>query len=213
MAMRSKADMARRSSRAILIAVAITIVGCSEQPARVDAPAWEPERMADQAMASFDQDGDGQLSEAELASVPSLKYCRKSLDADGNQDGQISRSEIRDRLKRYRTMATGLTSFRCKVFADNKPLANAKVRLVPEPFLAEVLKPVEGASDPDGLVHFLSHAGPLSVVPPGMYRVEITAETKRIPPEYNAQTTLGVEISAMSDPFHSAVPEFHVETE
>lgn len=164
--------------------------------------------MADRAVTDYDKDGDGLLSMSELEAAPGLKYAAQQLDAD--RDGNLGREEIRARLAEYERMQAGLTSFTCTVIMGRRPLAGARVRLVPEPFLEDVLEPVEGTSQADGQAEFNAAGINMSVAPIGMYRVEITSPDRDIPAQYNTDTTLGVEVSASDAAGNTGPPEFRL---
>ena len=171
--------------------------------------------MASQAMAQLDEDGDGKLSLEEMQAAPGLKYCARLLDTEGDGDGgdgSLSREEIAARIARYEKMRVGLTAFDCRVMLNKRPLVGAQVRLVPEPFLGEVVGPQESTSKKNGWVEFSAgEALNMSVVPVCMYRVEVTSADADIPERYNTKTTLGVEVSAMTDPYHQGPVVFQLQ--
>jgi hypothetical protein len=193
---------------------ALGVAGCiGNSPSRIAAPSWQPFKMADQAIADLDKDSDGKLSAEELEAAPGLKYCARLLDETyGDGDGLLSRDEIKDRLEEYVEMRVGLTAFTCTVRLDGRPLVGASVRLVPEAFLGDVIQTLEAISKGNGEVEFLTEGISVSVVPLGMYRVEITSLDFQIPAKYNSQTTLGIEVSAMDDPYHQDPAEFYLKT-
>jgi hypothetical protein len=191
-----------------ILGLFINAGGCSNKPSHIATAAWDPDAMAEQAMKDNDMDGNGKLSMAELDFAPGLKYNAKQLDTNG--DGSLSHAEIVARISKYQEMQVALTSFTCNVTMGNRPLSGAKVRLVPEPFLEEVLKPVEGTSQKDGQADFRAEGISMSVVPVGMYRVEITSPNIQIPAKYNTNSTLGVEVSPIADPDHPGPPGFQL---
>ena len=192
-----------------VLALSAMLVGCSGKPSRIAAPTWDPAVMADRAIADLDQDADGKLSAAELASAPGLQYNAKQIDADG--DGHLSRDEIFARIEHYQKMGVGLTPFTCTVLLNNRPLVGAKVRLAPEPFLGDIVEPREATSAEGGSVKFAAEGINMSVVPVCMYRVEITSPEVTLPARYNTETTLGIEVAAMTDIDHQGPPVFHLE--
>ncbi|WP_148074640.1 EF-hand domain-containing protein [Bythopirellula goksoeyrii] len=164
--------------------------------------------MANKAISEFDKNGDSKLSEEELSSAPGLKYCSKQLDSEGDGDGSLNSEEIASRISQYVKMRVGLTPFDCKILLNKRPLVGAKVRLIPESFLVEALDSLEGTSNEGGLVQFTPEDINMSVVPPGMYRVEVTSSELEIPEEYNVKTTLGVEVSSIPDSYHEGQVTF-----
>ncbi len=187
----------------------LSLAGCSGGPSRLTAPSWDAESMSEQAIVDFDKDADGLLSTEELDAAPGLKYNARQLDTD--RDGLLSREEIQARIARYQKMGVGLTPFSCNVLLNNRPLVGAKVRLVPESFLGEVVQPQESVSKERGMVTFTAEGVNMSVVPVCMYRVEITSSEVSLPAKYNTATILGVEVSAMTDPDHPSAVVFRLE--
>ncbi|MEO2047211.1 MAG: hypothetical protein ABGX16_11635 [Pirellulales bacterium] len=183
---------------AMTASLLLLLVGCSGAPSRVAAPEWEPEQIADQAIATLDKDGDGLLSTRELAAAPGLKYCADQLDQDGDQ--QLTRDEIRDRIKLYEDLRVGYTTFMCRVLYKGRPLPGALVKLIPEPFLGSIVEPAQGTTGRSGQVQLVAESSDMPVMRIGMYRVEITSSRVKIPEKYNKLSTLGVEVSGVTDP-------------
>jgi hypothetical protein len=191
-------------SLAAVLVVALGVValtGCLGRQSRIAAASWDPDTAADEAMAQLDKDSDGQISAEELDAAPGLKYCVKQLDADEN--GKLSRQEVYDRIKLYQDMKVGLSAFTLQVKYKKRPLANATVRLVPEPFLGDVVKPSSGTTTRQGHVQLIAEGEDVPAAGIGMFRVEITSPDVKIPAKYNTETTLGVEVSPVTDPYQS----------
>ncbi|MEM9658969.1 MAG: EF-hand domain-containing protein, partial [Planctomycetota bacterium] len=157
------------------------------------------EGMAAAAMEQADSNGDGFLSEEELtASAPGLGYNLEAIDTDG--DGQLSMEEIAARIKEYRDMGVGLASTTCLVTLKGRPLPNATVKFIPEPFLGDIVEPATGTTTIDGLVRMKADGSDVKAVRVGMYRVEITDPRGKVPAKYNTETEQGIEVSGMTDP-------------
>ena len=205
-----------RKQRRLGAVLAVTQVmisgGCMGRPSRVDAPDWDPDQAADQAIADLDTNGDGLLSMEELDAAPGLKYCAEGIDAEGDKDGKLSRDEIYQRVKLYADTGVGLKAFAAHVTLNGRPLVGATVRLVPEPFLGGAVEPNETVSKDGGQVSFKAEGINMSVAKVGMYRVEITSPDVEIPAEYNSKTTLGLEISPVTDAYHQGAVVFHLKT-
>jgi hypothetical protein len=199
-------------SLAAVVVVALGMVvltGCLGRQSRIAAASWDPDTAADDAMTQLDKDGDGQLSAEELDAAPGLKYCVKQLDVDEN--GKLSRQEVYDRIKLYQDLKVGLADFSCQVFYKKRPLANATVKLVPEPFLGEVVKPAVGTTTRGGQVQVIAEGEDNPGAAIGMFRVEITSPDVKIPAKYNTATTLGVEVSPVTNPYQSGPITFRLE--
>jgi hypothetical protein len=86
------------------------------------------------------------------------------------------------------------------VTLDGRPLEEAEVKLDPEPFLGDAVKPASGVTRSDGAILKIDPAllpeedRYLRGVQPGLYKVRITHPSQKIPPRYNTATTLGQEI-------------------
>jgi hypothetical protein len=186
----------------LLGCVAASAAGCSRGPARVKQPAIDPAAAGARALEAYDADRNGSIAGAELEASPALKSALQRFDS--NQDGGISAAEIGERIKAWKAMKTGLASVRCQVMLDGKPLSGAMVEFVPEPFLGDHVKPASGtvnqfgdvaptvsdADKPDpklpGGVHF------------GLFTVKISKPSgakETVPALYNANSTLGLEVS------------------
>lgn len=195
-----------------LLVICLLWTGCSGGPSRVAAPSWDPAGMADQAILDLDGNGDGKLSMEELDAAPGLKYCAQMLDDLGDGDGSLNREEIAARISDYVKSKVGLVPFSCTLILNKRPLVGAKVRLLPEPFLGDIAQPLESTSKRGGRVEFPTEGINMSVVPPGMYRVEVTSLEVEIPARYNTKTTLGVELSSITDPYHQGPVVFKLKS-
>ena len=173
--------------------------GCSTS---VKPPPINAQGAAQNAVAMFDKDNNGVLNEQELAAAPGLQSAVSVYDT--NQDQKLSQEEIAAGIESCLADGVALTTFSCRVLWQNEPLPNATVRLIPEPIFDGAIAPAVGTTDetgtaapsvseellPDNLRHvkgLLHH---------GIYRVEITHDTVKIPIKYNTATTLGVEIGS-----------------
>lgn len=185
-----------------LLAIGLAMAGCSRGPARVRQPAIDPAAAAAKAVEAYDADRNGSIAGVELDASPALKSALERLDA--NRDGGVSADEITARIKAWKAMKTALTSVRCLVTLDGRPLPGATVTFEPEPFLGEHVKPAAGqtnqfgdaaptvadADKPDptlpGGVHF------------GFYTVRISKPAGArdgVPAHANEKSTLGLEVA------------------
>lgn len=175
------------------------VTGCSGRPGRVATPGVDADDAAQAALELYDKNGNAELDGSELAASPSLMNALPAYD--GNKDGSLSQAELVAGMQRWSQRGIGALSLPFIVRLNGRPLEGAQIKLIPEPFLADALKPASGVSDGSG-------AGSLSiaeadrpsgfpknlpVMQPGLYRVEITHPTVAVPPAYNTSTTLGIE--------------------
>jgi hypothetical protein len=86
-----------------------------------------------------------------------------------------------------------------RITYNGQPLAGADVRLVPEFFLEEVIEPATGTTLGDGVVRPSVPDQRTPLVRIGYYRVEINSGKRLLPPRFNSQTTLGVELSPFAN--------------
>jgi hypothetical protein len=190
----------------MLLVALICLVGCSKAPSRIAAPTWEPVSYADAVLAKLDKNSDGSLDKTELAAAPGLAWGAKAMDTDKN--GSLSRDELVARFELYRKMRLGLTSQQMQISYNGRPLSGAKVTLVPEFFLADVIEPASGES----IEGFVDPRIP-DADPPGLrvgyYRVIVESPKMKIPAKYSSAetTTLGVEVSPVSDATSTGIPQ------
>jgi len=181
----------------------IVAVGCNSGPTRLAVSKVDADKAANLVMERYDRDGDGILNSEELKDCPSLAFALDAYDTDN--DGTLSRDEIVAGINRWAASRKAAFSLPFQVQLDGRPVNGAVVKLVPEDFLSGAIKPASGVAD-EGGSGFLdlapedrpANAPRMPMVPPGLYRVEITHPTISIPARYNANTTLGVETSIAS---------------
>jgi hypothetical protein len=179
----------------------IFFVGCGG-PSRVRPPKIDPQQAGQQAIAEYDRDGDGLLSLEELKACQGLERAISKYDADG--DTKISASEIASRIQAWLDSRIGLVGCNFFVELDGKPLEGGNVELVPESFMGNAVKPAAGPISPSGSVNpsMTKEELPSGIefgMAFGVYKVKITHPTQMIPPKYNEQTELGLEIGTDYD--------------
>ncbi|MDY0166618.1 MAG: EF-hand domain-containing protein [Thermoguttaceae bacterium] len=186
------------SLRCCVVAVGLAVVfaaGCSGRPSRVHPPSINASSAGREAMKQYDLDGDGKVSGAELDKAPSLKFALSRLDTDG--DGAVTADDVTARVGAWQESKVGRMSVVLTILSNGKPLEGATVTLDPEPFLGSDVKPATGVTDSSGLVMPSIETGPDDPpgVAPGFYLVRVTKEGMNIPPMYNTETVLGVELA------------------
>lgn len=172
------------------------LVGCPKGKGRVEAPKLDADKMTDGAMSLCDANGDDLIDASEIKSSPALKFAKNDIDTDG--DGKLSRAELAERFKIYVDVPSGAQGITMKVRQGNRNgegFMDAKVRLVPEPFMEEFIEVGEGeVIDPTtGYVQISSVPG-VPGVRVGMYRIEITHDSRKVPAKFNTKTILGIEV-------------------
>ncbi len=152
-------------------------------------------------MQLYDVDRSDALDEKELQRAPGLAASLPHLDT--NQDHKIAPDELQARLKLYEELQTGLRAKTFRVTLRGRPLADAKLKLIPEQFLEGVIEPAEGMTDASGTVVPQTATYDIPAVRLGFYRVEIESDTAKIPEKYHKDSMLGVEISPISEGYES----------
>ncbi len=182
-----------------VIAAGVASVGCGG-PARIYPPKVDAGAAGEAAVAEFDTDGDKLLSKEELKACPAIQDAMRRYDQDG--DEQVSASEIEKRIGALsRNGLTGMYSLMFRVLQGGRPLANAKIELIPEDFLGGAVKPAEGTTNEEGLVRpsmegvtSSTDGVALKGVQPGIYRLAITGPTDEITERYGNGEELGLEV-------------------
>ena len=152
----------------------------------------------------YDADGDGALAGDELKSVPGIASAVRAYDSDGDQ--RVSEQEIVDRLKLWREQGLGFRPLTIYFTLDGQPLDNVDVKLAPEPYLGDVVKPAYGTTRGDGSVTLsvtqddlppaLKARGvPLYGVTGGTYKIVLTGGDRTLPAQFNDATEVGVEVA------------------
>jgi len=167
----------------------------------VRPPDVDANDAAQAAMEQFDRDADGKLSEAELAASPPLAAAREGYDTNG--DGALQAEEIAAGIQSWQQTGVGVRTVPFTVRLNGRPLAGATVRLVPADFLGDAVKGATGETSPSGSGQFNmapedrpKNAPNMPLMQPGLYHVEITHPSVKIPAKYNTETTIGIEISS-----------------
>jgi hypothetical protein len=164
------------------------------------------------ALEQYDKNGDGLLDMTELRACPAL--LRELRAYDESKDKKLSADEIGAQIRDMYGQGPGMTSLNCTVSLDGTALSGATVRFIPETFLGPEIKEANGVTNstgtaalgisPDELPKELRRHHLMRV---GIYRVEVTHPTKKIPPKYNTETELGFEFHQTN---HVQSPTFNL---
>jgi hypothetical protein len=187
---------------AVALAAAL-LAGCwNSGPSRVQPPDIDAGDAADAALELYDKDGDGAIAGAELDAVPGVKAAMETID--GNKDGKATADEIAARIEKWQEFRAGVMAISCTVMLDGRPLAGAEITFEPESFLGEDVRTGVGETSPSGgaMPTIPKDQRPQADMPPGLqmglYRVRVSKKTdgvETIPAKYNAETTLGQQVS------------------
>jgi hypothetical protein len=187
---------------AVMCVIAAGLPGCDSPPSRIYQIDADPKQLAASLVELGDKDKDGQLSAAELKSMPYLVAMSDAYDA--NNDHRLSEDEIAGRLATVVfNPQKALTMAECVVLRKGTPLPGAHVRLVPVHCLAPYLPVATGTTDRGGVArlkmepeHRPANApNAAGLIRPGLYLIEVTHPSISIPAQYNTETTLGAEAS------------------
>ena len=189
-----------RASRALApLAILVSIGGCGGHPGRMAPPDIDPAGAAAAALQQLDKNSDGGLDDAELREAPGLAAAKARYDADSNSS--LSEEEVANGIRRWAEGKMGAISVPFMVRLNGRPLDDAQVRLIPEPFLGDAAKAAIGEiRRGSGYLTIAPEDRPanapnIPLILPGLYRVEISHPTANIPSDYNSSSTLGVEIA------------------
>jgi len=197
--------------RGIAVACVIALVasaGCGGvKEYRVD-----PVAASKAAMEQYDKNGDGLLDMTELKACPAL--LRELRAYDESKDKKLSADEIGAQIQDMYGQGPGMISLNCTVSLDGTALSGATVRFIPESFLGPEIKEATGVTNvsgtaalgvsPDELPKELRRHHLMRV---GIYRVEITHPSQKIPAKYNTETELGFEFHQTN---HVQSPTFNL---
>ncbi len=197
-----------------ILTMGLVLPGCSHRPREVAPPELNAGAAASAAISQYDKDGDGALRASELSSSPALTEAFGRIDADHDQ--AITAAELSQRMESWKQGST-LIPLTCSVTLRGKPLAGARVRLVPVEFLAKDLPVGEGVTDETGVaaISMPDEARPFADAPagmyPGFYRVEISGPEggrEVVPDAYTGEkSSLGLELGYDS-PSMQRAPQF-----
>jgi hypothetical protein len=186
--------VSRRFPYAIALFLAVA-AGCRSEP--LEAPYVDASSAASAAIKQYDENSDGQLSEAELAKAPGIKPVLLTGDAD--QDKSLTQAELKSRIAGFVGDEVGVLDFSCNVTLNGAPLEGAVVKAIPEPCLGPTFLPATGTTDKQGTAWLSMGNAQISGMQCGLFKIEITrpdAQGKEtIPARYNTATVLGVEIA------------------
>lgn len=193
----------------ILCSVTLTaIAGCGG----VKAYRVDPVAASKAAMEQYDKNGDGFLDQNELKACPAL--LRELRAYDESKDKKLSADEIAAQISDMFGQNAGMITLSCSVNLDGSPLSGATVKFIPEAFLGPEIKESDGVTNASGTAALGIPAEELpkelrrhSLMRVGIYRVEVTHPTKKIPAKYNTETELGFEFHQTN---HVQPPTFNL---
>lgn len=194
----------RRAASSLALVGVVFLTGCSGRPSRVNVAAIDPSDAADQAISTYDKDGDQQLSEVELREVPGILKWRQLYDL--NSDKFVSAEEIAQRLEKWKADKLGFRSVSVSVRLDGRPLPNVEVSLAPEPYLGEGIRPATGKTNTfgnasltvstDDLPEAIKQRGiKISGIYPGTYKISLSHPSRKLPLVSRDGLPLGDEIA------------------
>jgi len=176
----------------------VLVTGCGG-PAYLEQPDFDASAIGRSLLDAYDTDSDGLLSEAELKKCPSVLEGIRRFDSGG--DRKVSPEEIAARVGVWSKGRVAVMRFEPRVLLNGRPLADALVEFVPEPAMAEIIKPASGVTSRSGYAEIVIAAEDLPPDTPyvgmhmGLYKVKITHPKRKIPARYNTETELGQEVT------------------
>jgi hypothetical protein len=187
--------MSRFLFHASLVSIAVAsclavMIGCTGRPGRIYPPKIAAAEAAAEAMKQYDANQDGKIDAEELKNCAFFKDLAK--------DGVVTREAIEAEIVGWQKKGIGRVTWMAQFSHGNKPLAKAKVKMVPEKFLGPNVVAAEGVTDHGGAVAFtipLKSADDFAGIQLGFYRIEVTKDGEDIPAKYNTQSTLCVRVA------------------
>jgi hypothetical protein len=176
-------------------------LGCSGHPPGVAGIDIDEDAVTSFIMERHDKDRSNSLSKSELSSLPPIEGNRSWYDTD--KDGEISAVELEKGLGAIFDPRTGLVTFACEVSHNGRPLQGANVKFVPMPPLQDSIPEASSVTDKSGVAMLradpedLPEGSPTKApfMRPGLYLVQVTHDSLKIPEQYNVNTKLGKEVS------------------
>lgn len=172
---------------------AVASVGCTGGPRRVKPPYIDPETAGAEAVELYDNNGDGQLDEEELARCPGVLANLAAYDRDGS--GTVNAEEIAERLAARGSKRVGLLSMQAEIRLNGKALPEANVMFLPEPYLGDEIEKAYGTTTSGGSAFMAipdeqlpeAHRG-LNAIHVGTYKVLVSHPQVELPAEYSSET-------------------------
>ena len=116
--------IAKRSPVIVMAALlAVASASCNSGPRPIGQPSINASSAGSQAMETYDKDGDGIVTGAELDQGTGAEV--GDGDVDTNGDKGVGASEVADRVNAWNAMKTGLTKCARRVTLDGQPLDGA----------------------------------------------------------------------------------------
>jgi len=154
-------------------------------PPKINAAA-----AASRAMAMYDANKDGKMSDNEFDQCSALKVIAKN--------GVVTPDLIESQCQKWTASGIGRVPGSIRILRNGQPLLGASVKLVPEKFLGNDFKPTAGVTETGGVVAVsvaTTYPGEPKGVSVGFYRIEVTKEGENIPAKYNTETALSLAVT------------------
>jgi hypothetical protein len=175
--------------------VLVCVAGCSNAPARILPPQFDPASVARAIIVQCDKDGDGMISTSEANAIPALVEAWRRIDA--NKDGKLTKDEITQRLQIWTETNLGAMPAPCQVLLNGQPLADAEVVIEPEGVLTGAIQSARCHTDVRGYGS-LKVSEDMPGIQCGLYKVRISklvSGKEIVPSKYNTETQKGLEVS------------------
>ncbi|MCA9189799.1 MAG: hypothetical protein R3E01_15355 [Pirellulaceae bacterium] len=188
------------------------LTGCGFGPSRVSAPEWDPQVLTTKAFELYDKNSDGKLDKKELEASPGINNALGRIDDD--RDGAVSQGELTKRFELYAELKQGLRGQSFRITLDGRPLSDANVRLVPEPFLEGLVDEASGVTLSDGVVTPQTDLDgeKFPAIRNGFYRVEVESPLIKTDRQKKSAAALGFEMSPVTERDVPAVYELRIKS-
>ncbi len=182
----------------LLSLAALFVMSCNTST--LDSPVFHPRHAAEDVIAMYDSDSNGVLDANEMGASAIIQPVLQRADIDRN--GEVTHTELMNRFATYVADELSMTTFPCRLMLDGKPLAQAKVSLMPESFMGQGYEVATGTTSQSGHTVLstpsIATSG-FSGVYFGVYRLEVSKKNTRgeelVPEHYNSASQIGQEIA------------------
>lgn len=193
-----------RDCFAMALGLTFVLGGCSGTPSRVAMVEVDADDAAAHAMAAYDTNKDGKLSDEELRAVPGIHKWKQHYDTDG--DGAVAEAEVVARIKKWQSDKLAFRSIGARVELNGRPVPGVEVLLIPEQYLGPAFKAAKGVTNnrgnaslsvaPEDLPTAIKARGiAVEGVYPGTYRIELKRAGGNLPSTSRDGLPLGDEVA------------------
>lgn len=159
-----------------LVSLVVTSGGCGGAVS-AKSESYDAATATAKALETYDRNGDGQLSAAELVACPALANGMRHIDRNG--DGTLTADEIQARMQSLDAQSDFI-GLGLRVTAKGRPLVGAQLTMTPEPFMGNGLQVYSGTTVEGGGCLLKGDSKMVPGIPIGFYRVQVVQDDQGI---------------------------------